>query len=154
MRLLLPLVSLSLEKYPLPTHNSSFLIISNQLPSFPRFELLAKLVGSLVFTKIYGVIVYLGFPLVLFGLSSEVSQPHFGLSVRIKLTLPKLGDLESSGTLECLKLNSRGQNTSDWSVLGVIGKRLKCRCSKCPRIGHLDICSPSYGQNKGQESNW
>jgi hypothetical protein len=23
-----------------------------------------------------------------------------------------------------------------------------------PRIGHLDICSPSYGQKKGHESNW
>jgi hypothetical protein len=21
-------------------------------------------------------------------------------------------------------------------------------------IGHLDICSPSYGQKKGRESNW
>jgi hypothetical protein len=27
----------------------------------------------------------------------------------------------------------------------VIGKVLKCRCPKWPRIGHLDICSPSYG---------
>jgi len=25
---------------------------------------------------------------------------------------------------------------------------------KCPRIGHLDICRPSYGQMKGRESNW
>jgi hypothetical protein len=39
-------------------------------------------------------------------------------------------------------------------VLGVIGKVLKCRCPKCPRIGHLYICSPSYGQKKGRESNW
>ncbi len=37
---------------------------------------------------------------------------------------------------------------------GVIGKVLKCRCLKWPRIGHLDIWSPSYGQKKGQESNW
>jgi hypothetical protein len=28
-------------------------------------------------------------------------------------------------------------------------KVLKCRCPKWPRIGHLDICSPSYGQKKG-----
>jgi hypothetical protein len=40
------------------------------------------------------------------------------------------------------------------SVLGVIGKVLKRRCRKWPRIGHLDICSPSYGQKKGRESNW
>jgi len=39
-------------------------------------------------------------------------------------------------------------------VLGVIGKVLKRRYQKWPRIGHLDICSPSYGQKKGRESNW
>ncbi len=48
-----------------------------------------------------------------------------------------------------LEFDNRGQNTSHWGVLGVIGKVLKCRCPKCPRIGHLDICSPSYGQKKG-----
>jgi hypothetical protein len=30
---------------------------------------------------------------------------------------------------------------------------LKRRYRKWPRIGHLDICSPSYGQKKGRESN-
>ncbi len=39
-------------------------------------------------------------------------------------------------------------------VLGVIGKVLKRRYRKCPRIRHLDICRPSYGQKKGRESNW
>ena len=67
---------------------------------------------------------------------------------------PKVGDLESSGTPECLELNSRAKNTLPWDVLGVIRKVLKCRCPKWPRIGHLDICSRSYGQKKGQESNW
>jgi len=67
---------------------------------------------------------------------------------------PKVGDLESSETPECLEFDSRGQNTSHWDVLSVIGKVLKCRCPKCPRIDHLDICSPSYGQKKGRESNW
>ncbi len=67
---------------------------------------------------------------------------------------PKVGDLESSGTPERLEFDRRGQNTSNLSVLGVIGKVLKCRCPKCPRIGHLNICSPSYGQKKGRESNW
>jgi hypothetical protein len=38
-------------------------------------------------------------------------------------------------------------------VLGVIGKVLKRRYHKWPRIGDSDICSPSYGQKKGQESN-
>jgi hypothetical protein len=62
---------------------------------------------------------------------------------------PKVEDLESSETPECLELDSRDQNTSNSGVLGVIGKVLKCRCLKCPLIGHLDICSPSYGQKKG-----
>jgi len=34
---------------------------------------------------------------------------------------PKVGDLESSGTPECLEFDSKGQNTSHWGVLGVIG---------------------------------
>jgi hypothetical protein len=67
---------------------------------------------------------------------------------------PKVGDLESSGTPVCLEFDSKGKNTSPWGVLGVIGKFLKCRCPKWPRIGHLDICSPSYGQKKDRESNW
>jgi len=67
---------------------------------------------------------------------------------------PKVGDLEPFGTPECLEFDSRGQNTSHWGVLGVIGNVLKCKCLKCPSIGHLDICSPSYGQKKGRESNW
>jgi hypothetical protein len=66
---------------------------------------------------------------------------------------PKVGDLESSGTPECLELDRKAQNTWHWGVLGVIGKVLKLRYRKWPRIGHLDICSPSYGQKKGWESN-
>jgi hypothetical protein len=68
--------------------------------------------------------------------------------------LEKSEDLESSGTPECSELDRKAQNTSHWGVLGVIGKFLKRRCRKWPRIGHLDICSPSYGQKKGRESNW
>jgi hypothetical protein len=36
----------------------------------------------------------------------------------------------------------------------VIGKVLKRRYRKCPRIGNSDICSSSYGQKKGRKSNW
>jgi hypothetical protein len=68
--------------------------------------------------------------------------------------LEKSEDLESSGTPECSELDSKAQNTSYWGVLGVIGKVLKRRYRKWPRIGHLNICSPSYGQKKGRESNW
>jgi hypothetical protein len=66
----------------------------------------------------------------------------------------KVGDLESSETSECLEFNSKEQNISPWGVLGVIEKVLKCRRPKWPRIDHLDICCPSYGQKKGRESNW
>jgi hypothetical protein len=67
--------------------------------------------------------------------------------------LEKVGDLESSRTPECSELNNKAQNTSHWGVLSVIGKVLKCRYRKWPRIGHLDICKPSYGQKKVRESN-
>jgi hypothetical protein len=68
--------------------------------------------------------------------------------------LEKSEELEFSGTPECSELDNRTQNTSQWGVLGVIGKFLKRRYRKWPRIGHLDICRPSYGQKKGRESNW
>jgi hypothetical protein len=75
-------------------------------------------------------------------------------SVGVKPNTFEVGDLESSGTPECLEFDSKAQNTSHWSVLGVIGKVLKRRYRKWPRIGHLDICNPSYGQKKSWESNW
>jgi hypothetical protein len=75
-------------------------------------------------------------------------------SVGVKPNTSKVGDLGSSGTPECLEFDRKAQNTSHWDVLGVIGKVLKRRYRKWPRISHLNICSPSYGQKKGQESNW
>jgi hypothetical protein len=75
-------------------------------------------------------------------------------SVGVKLNTCKVGDLESSGTPECSELHSKAQNTLHWGIIGVIGKVLKRRYRKWPRIGHLDICSPSYGQKKGRESKW
>jgi hypothetical protein len=67
---------------------------------------------------------------------------------------PKSGKLESPGTPENLELDFRGQISSHSSVIYVIGKVLKCICLKWPRMSHLDICSSSYGQKKGWESNW
>ncbi len=67
---------------------------------------------------------------------------------------PKSGKFESSGTPGNSELNFRGQISSHLSVLGVIEEVLKCKCPKWPRIGHLDIYSPSYGQKKDRESNW
>jgi len=75
-------------------------------------------------------------------------------SVGVRPNTPKVGDLESSGTPECLEFDSKAQNTSHRNVLDVIGKVLKRRYWKWPRIDHLDICRPSYGQKKGRESNW
>jgi hypothetical protein len=83
----------------------------------------------------------------------NVSQPHFGLSVREAHT-PKSGKLESRGTPKNSKLDCRRQISLHLCVPDVIGKVLKCRCPKWPRIGLLDIFSPSYGQKKGPESNW
>jgi hypothetical protein len=68
--------------------------------------------------------------------------------------IPKSGNLESYGIFVTLELDSRGKNTSPWSVLYTVGKVLKCRCRKWPRMSHLDIYSTSYGQKKGRESNW
>jgi hypothetical protein len=85
---------------------------------------------------------------------SVLSQPHFGQVWGVKLNTPKVGDLESSGTPECLGFDNKAQNTSHWGVLGVIGKVLKRRYRKWPLIGHLDIYNPSYGQKKGRELNW
>jgi hypothetical protein len=67
--------------------------------------------------------------------------------------IPEMGTWESSGTPETLEFDCKGQNTSRWSVLHVIGKLLKCRCRKWPRMSHLDICSTSYGKKKSWESN-
>ncbi len=73
----------------------------------------------------------------------------------------KSWELESSGTPECSELDRKAPFRLDfpgvtlhWGVLGVIGKLWKRRYRKCLRIGNSDICSPSYGQKKGQESNW
>ncbi len=81
-----------------------------------------------------------------------LSQPHFGLSVKMKLTLPKVGTWSPLG-LPKTQSSITGVKTH-WGVLYRNGKVLKCRCPKWPRMNHLDICIPSYGQKKGRESNW
>jgi len=52
------------------------------------------------------------------------------------------------------KARQQGPKHLASGVLGVIGKVLKRRCRKWPRIGHLDIYSLRYGQKKGRQSNW
>jgi hypothetical protein len=67
---------------------------------------------------------------------------------------PEMGTWESFRTPKNLELDCRGQNTSPWSVLYTVGKALKRRCRKWPRMSHSDIYSTSYVWKKGQESNW
>jgi hypothetical protein len=67
---------------------------------------------------------------------------------------PEMGTWECSGTPETSEFNCKGQNTSPWGIFHVIGKLLKCRCRKWPRMIHLNIFSTSYGKKKGRESNW
>jgi hypothetical protein len=78
------------------------------------------------------------------------SQPHFEANVRMRLALPKSGNLESSRTPKNSELDCRGQNTSLGGVHYIIEKVSKCRCRKWPRMCDSDIYSTSYGRKKGQ----
>ncbi len=71
--------------------------------------------------------------------------------MRMKL---EIGTWESFGTPEISKFDYKSQNTLHWGIPYTIGKLAKCKCQKWPRMGHLDICSTSYGKKKGRESNW
>jgi hypothetical protein len=64
----------------------------------------------------------------------------------MKLTFPKLGIWSPLGH----RMFKVRQQRAKHLALGCSW----CRCLKWLRIGHLDICSPSYGQKKGWESNW
>jgi hypothetical protein len=94
-----------------------------------------------------------GFEILLLHPTSIVANPLWAKCEEETHT-PKSANLESSGTPKNSELDCRGQNTSHWGVLDIIGKLLKFRCPKWPCMSHLDICSPSYGQKKGWESNW
>jgi len=82
-----------------------------------------------------------------------MSQPHFGAKCENATHTPKSGKMESFGTPKNSEDDLRGQISLHWCVLYINGKVLKRRCPKWPRMGHLDIYSPSYGQKKGRESN-
>jgi hypothetical protein len=68
--------------------------------------------------------------------------------------IPKMGTWESAKTSEISKFDCRGEKTSHWGVLYIIGKLSKCRCPKWARMSHLDIYNTSYDKKNGQESNW
>jgi hypothetical protein len=42
----------------------------------------------------------------------------------------------------------------DWKLPYIIGKTLELKCLKWACMTHLDIWNTSYGQKKGQKSNW
>ncbi len=65
-----------------------------------------------------------------------------------------MGNRESFGTPKTSEFDCKGQSTSPWRFLYIIGKLSKCRCRKWPRMSHLDIYSTSCGKKKGRESNW
>jgi hypothetical protein len=64
-----------------------------------------------------------------------------------------VGSWSLEWTSEFSKRNFKGQNSSPWKIIYIIGKILKCKCLKWACIAHLDICNTSYGQKKGRESN-
>jgi hypothetical protein len=71
----------------------------------------------------------------------------------MKLTLPKVGTWSPPGLPKTQSLIVGVKTPRIW-VFFMSLKVLKCRCPKWPHMSHLDICSPSYGQKKGRESNW
>jgi len=84
---------------------------------------------------------------------TSLSQPHFEASVRMRLTLPKVG-IWSPSRLPQLQSSTAEGKTPCLDVFFIsLEKSLKCRCRKWPRMIHLDICSTSYSRKKGQESN-
>jgi hypothetical protein len=66
----------------------------------------------------------------------------------------EMGTWESTGTPEILEFDCKGQKTSHWGVLYIIGNLSKCKYRKWARMNHLDICSTSYVKKKGRKSNW
>jgi hypothetical protein len=83
-----------------------------------------------------------------------MSHPYFGQVWGWSPTLGKSGIWSPPGLPNVQSSTARGKTPRIWGVLGVIWKVLKRRYRKCHHIGNSDICSPSYGQKKGRESNW
>jgi hypothetical protein len=65
-----------------------------------------------------------------------------------------VGSWSLERTPEFLERDCKGQNSSPWKILYIIGKLLTRKCLKWARIAHLDTCNTSYGQKNGRESNW
>jgi hypothetical protein len=79
-------------------------------------------------------------------------NPSLGLATKARNS--HVGSWSLERTPKFSERDCRGQNSSPWRVLYIIGKLLKCRCLKWACMAHLDIWNTSYGQKKGRESNW
>jgi len=88
-----------------------------------------------------------------YSLRLIVATPLWG-SCEVATHTPENETWESLETPKNLEHDCRGQNTSHWGAIYIIEKVLKCKCPKWLCMSHLDICSTSYGQKKGRESNW
>jgi hypothetical protein len=73
-------------------------------------------------------------------------QPHFEASVRMKLTLPKVGTWNPLRLPKIQSLIARVK-TPYIDVFFIL-------LEKWPCMSHSNICTISYGQKKGQELNW
>jgi hypothetical protein len=62
--------------------------------------------------------------------------------------------MKSWWSLESSENNFRGQNPLDWNDTCIIGNFLELKCLKWARMTHLNTSNTSYGQKKGQKSNW
>ncbi len=102
------------------------------------------------------------------GLLARPFTP-FNAGSRERLLVPTLSTFSQSGpssgsnkglgsastrTPKTSESNCRGQNTTLWCILYIIGMLLKSRCLNWACMTHLDICNTSYGKKKGRESNW
>jgi len=81
-------------------------------------------------------------------------QPHFEGVVRSPLTLPKMGLGSPPGLSKTQSVIAGVKTPYIEASFILLEKVLKCKCPKWPRMSHLDICSTSYDQKKGWESNW
>jgi hypothetical protein len=70
-------------------------------------------------------------------------------NVRMKLTLSKLGTWSPPGFPKTQNSIAGVKTPCIGVFLISLEKVLKCRCPKWPRMSHLDIYSPNYGQKKG-----
>ncbi len=65
-----------------------------------------------------------------------------------------LWELHLCMNCECLEPWLERQTSTKLAPQDTIRKVLKCKCLKCPCIGHWVLIYMSYDQKKGHESNW